>query len=91
MIAGSRRPVQPVHNAAALTHVIMAKMLIIIGLLVALVGLLLQVAPGLFGWFGHLPGDIRREGEHGSVFIPITSMIVVSIIASIIINLFFRR
>jgi len=51
----------------------------------------LQVAPGLFGWFGHLPGDIRREGEHGSVFIPITSMIVVSIIASIIINLFFRR
>lgn len=69
----------------------MAKTLIVIGLLVALVGLLLQLVPGLFGWFGHLPGDIRREGEHGSVFIPITSMIVVSVVVSIIINLFFRR
>ena len=69
----------------------MAKTLIIIGLLTAVVGLLFQVAPGLFGWFGHLPGDIRREGEHGSVFIPITSRIVVSIVATIIINLFFRR
>lgn len=69
----------------------MAKILIIIGLLVTLIGLLLFVAPGLFSWFGHLPGDIRREGEHGSVFIPITSMIVISVIVSIIINLFFRR
>ena len=69
----------------------MGKLLIIVGLVVVLVGLLLQFAPGLFGWFGHLPGDIRREGEHGTVFIPITSMIIVSIVASIIINLFFRR
>ncbi|MDX1698385.1 MAG: DUF2905 family protein, partial [Thiohalobacterales bacterium] len=69
----------------------MGKLLIIIGLVVLLAGLVLQFAPGLFGWFGHLPGDIRKEGEHGTVFIPITSMIIVSIIASIIINLFFRR
>ena len=67
------------------------KLLIIIGLVVLLAGLIVQFAPGLFGWFGHLPGDIRKEGEHGTVFIPITSMIIVSIIASIIINLFFRR
>lgn len=69
----------------------MGKALIIIGLLIAVVGLLMQYAPGLFGWFGHLPGDIRREGEHGTLFIPITSMIVVSIILTIIVNLFFRR
>ena len=69
----------------------MAKALIVIGLLIALAGLVMQYAPGLFGWFGHLPGDIRREGEHGTVFIPITSMIVISIILTVIVNLFFRR
>ena len=69
----------------------MGKLLVIIGLIVALAGLVIQYAPGLFGWFGHLPGDIRREGEHGTLFIPITSMIVISIVASIVINLFFRR
>ena len=67
------------------------KLLIIIGVLLAVLGLLLSYAPGLFGWFGHLPGDIRREGEHGTVFIPITSMIVISIVLSILLNLFFRR
>jgi len=69
----------------------MGKLLVIIGLIVVLAGLVIQFAPGLFGWFGHLPGDIRREGEHGTLFIPITSMIVISIVASIVINLFFRR
>ena len=69
----------------------MGKAFIIIGLFIVVVGLIMQYAPGLFGWFGHLPGDIRREGEHGTLFIPITSMIVVSIVLSIIINLFFRR
>ena len=69
----------------------MGKALLIIGLLIALLGLLLMFAPGLFGWFGHLPGDIRREGGHGSLFIPVTSMIVISVILTIIVNLFFRR
>lgn len=69
----------------------MGKAFIVIGLLIVAVGLVLQFAPGLLSWFGHLPGDIRREGEHGTLFIPITSMLVISIVLSIIINLFFRR
>jgi hypothetical protein len=67
------------------------RLLIVAGVILVVLGLLLSYAPGLFGWFGHLPGDIRREGEHGTLFIPITSMIVISIVLSIIINLFFRR
>lgn len=47
---------------------------------------LIRFAPGLFSWFGHLPGDIRLEGENSSVFIPITSMIVVSVILTIVVN-----
>lgn len=67
------------------------KLLIFIGMLLVVLGLVFSYAPGLFAWFGHLPGDIRREGEHGTVFIPVTSMLVISIVLSILLNLFFRR
>jgi hypothetical protein len=68
-----------------------AKILMILGLGLTALGAVLYFAPGLFGWFGRLPGDIRIEGENRYVFIPITSMIVVSIIVTLILNLFFRR
>ena len=51
-----------------------------IGLLVALVVFL--VAVGALSWFGHLPGDIRIESDNARVYIPITSMIVVSLALS---------
>lgn len=54
------------------------------GLLV--VGALIRYAPGLFSWFGNLPGDIRIEGETSGVFIPITSMVVVSVVLTIVVN-----
>lgn len=68
----------------------MARWLIILGLLIAAVGLVLHFAPGLLSWFGRLPGDIRIEGEHGKVFVPITSMIIVSLALSLLIHLFNR-
>ena len=67
------------------------KLVMLLGLLLVLVGAVLTRAPGLFGWFGHLPGDIRIEREHGVFYFPITSMIVVSVVLSLLINLFFRR
>ena len=67
------------------------KLILLVGVLLVLLGLVLTYAPGLLGWFGHLPGDIRKEGEHGSFSFPITSMLVVSIVLTLIINLFFRR
>lgn len=67
------------------------KILIAVGLGIAAVGLVLAYAPGLVRWFGRLPGDIRIENENSSIFIPITSMIVVSLVLSLIVNLFFRR
>jgi hypothetical protein len=67
------------------------KVVLIIGVIITLVGLVLSYAPGLLGWFGHLPGDIRIERGSSRIFVPITSMIVVSVVLTIIINLFFRR
>lgn len=61
--------------------------MMLIGVCLVVVGALVRFAPGLFTWFGNLPGDIRIEGESGRVFIPITSMIVVSVVLSVLINL----
>lgn len=57
-----------------------------IGATVLVVGVLVRFAPGLFSWFGTLPGDIRIEGENSRVFIPITSMILVSVALTVIVN-----
>ncbi len=54
------------------------------GLVLALIGALVLV--GAFGWFGRLPGDIRIGGEGDSVrvFIPIASMLVISLVLTVI-------
>ncbi|MGZ8217651.1 DUF2905 domain-containing protein [Methylomagnum sp.] len=67
------------------------KALIYLGMAACGVGLILTYAPGLLGWFGKLPGDIRIEDENRSIFIPITSMAVVSLVLSLLINWFSRR
>ena len=69
----------------------MGKLLIIAGAVLLLAGLLLTWAPGVLGWFGRLPGDIRIERPSGSVFIPVTSSILISLVLTLLLNLFFRR
>lgn len=68
-------------------------LLIVVGALIVVIGLILRYFPWLFSWFGNLPGDIKRETENTTVFIPITSMLVVSVVGTLILNLasrFFR-
>jgi hypothetical protein len=67
------------------------KLLTGVGVILVAAGLIFSYAPWLVDWFGKLPGDIRIEDEKRFVFIPITSMLVVSIILTLIINLFFRK
>ncbi len=67
------------------------KALIMLGILLVVAGVVLVYAPWLVNWFGRLPGDIRIERDGGSVFIPITSMVIVSIVVSLILNIFFRQ
>ena len=68
----------------------MARWLIIAGLGLLLIGLLLNYLPGLFSWFGKLPGDIRIESERGRFYLPITSMLIVSVALTLLVNLFRR-
>lgn len=69
----------------------MGKVLIGIGLALVALGLVWTVAPGLLSWFGRLPGDLRIETRSGEVFVPLTSMILVSLVLTLIVNLVFRR
>ena len=68
----------------------MAKVLIITGGVLLALGLLLYYVPWTLSWFGRLPGDVRIDTDNGKVFVPITSMIIVSIILTILVNLFRR-
>lgn len=68
----------------------MGRWFIVAGAVLVVVGLVLHYAPGLLNWFGKLPGDIRIEGERGRFFFPITSMVIVSIVLTVLFNLFRR-
>jgi hypothetical protein len=58
------------------------------GLFVALLGLLIYA--GALSWFGRLPGDIRYEGDHVRVYVPIVSMLLASLVLSLLFYLLRR-
>jgi hypothetical protein len=67
-----------------------------IGRIILVIGVVLVVVGGLAMLgvrlpFGRLPGDIAIEGERGGFYFPIVTMIVVSIILTVLFNLFLRR
>ena len=64
------------------------RLLVGIGVLVAAVGVLAWA--GALSWFGRLPGDIRIERENTRVYVPITSMLVISVVATVLLSLFRR-
>ena len=68
----------------------LGKMLIAMGLLIAAVGFLLIIAGKLNIPFGKLPGDITYQKKNLTVFAPLGTMIVVSVILTLILNIFSR-
>ena len=68
----------------------MGKWIIYLGLALVVIGALVQYAPWAISWFGRLPGDIRIQGEKDGAFIPIKSMIIVSLILTVLVNLLRR-
>jgi Protein of unknown function (DUF2905) len=56
-------------------------LLITLGIGLILVGLLLW--SGSLSWFGRLPGDIRIERETVRIYLPIVSILIVSVVISL--------
>jgi hypothetical protein len=66
------------------------RLLVFGGLITAMIGGLVIVF-GRWGVpLGHLPGDIRIQGENVTCFIPIVSMIFLSIVLTIVLNVLLR-
>jgi hypothetical protein len=56
--------------------------MVALGVGLVIVGLL--VWSGALSWFGRLPGDIRIERESVHVYIPLVSMLLVSVVLSLL-------
>lgn len=63
------------------------KFLMIAGVVIFAAGLLFHFGGSKLGWFGRLPGDIRIQKENFSFYAPITSMILVSVVLTLILYL----
>jgi hypothetical protein len=60
-------------------------LLVILGVALVIVGLL--VWSGAFSWFGRLPGDVRIERDSVRVYLPLASMLLVSVGLSLLLYL----
>jgi hypothetical protein len=58
--------------------------------MLAVVGLVLIVAPNI-PFLGRLPGDIRIDNENVKVFVPLGTMLLLSLILTVVLNLLNRR
>ena len=64
----------------------MGKLLLIIGVALVLAGLIFYGVGDRFTWLGRLPGDIRIEKENFNFYFPITTMILVSIVLTLLVR-----
>jgi len=65
----------------------LGKMLVIFGVVIVIIGLVLWLAPKV-PFLGKLPGDITIKKDNLTIYFPIVTMVVLSILLTIILNLF---
>lgn len=65
----------------------LGRWLVILGVLFVIAGLVFAWLPQAFAWFGHLPGDLRIERDGVRVYIPLVSMLLVSLLLTLLLNL----
>ena len=66
---------------------VLAKYLILGGIAMIVIGLIYYFFYDKLSWIGNLPGDVKVEGENTKVYFPIVTMIVLSVMFSIVLNL----
>jgi len=68
----------------------LGRLLVILGAITVVAGLVLLYAPRV-PWLGRLPGDVVLRRGHLTVYAPFATALVVSVVLTILLNLFFRR
>ncbi|HEX2976141.1 MAG TPA: DUF2905 domain-containing protein [Bacteroidales bacterium] len=62
----------------------LGKILIIAGIVSIIVGIILLFAGDKLNWFGNLPGDIKIEKGNTRIYFPLTTMIILSVVLSLV-------
>jgi hypothetical protein len=68
----------------------LGRTLVLLGGFIALVGFVLLLAPHV-PWLGRLPGDVYVRRERFTFYFPIVTCLVVSVVLTLLVNLFFRK
>jgi Protein of unknown function (DUF2905) len=68
----------------------LGRYLIFFGIVLIVVGAVFVVF-GKLPWFGRLPGDIIIKGESYTFYFPIVTMILLSIVLTLVMNIIGRR
>ncbi len=68
----------------------LGRSLVVLGVVIAAIGAVLIVGPRI-PYLGRLPGDLRIERDGLTIYIPLATMLLVSIIASVVLGLLNRR
>ena len=63
------------------------KWVIGLGVIILLIGIAIYFFHDKLHWIGRLPGDIRIEKENFRFYFPITTMIIVSVLLTLIVNI----
>ena len=66
------------------------RLLIWIGITLVIIGVMFTFLPWAFSWFGRLPGDIRIEGEKFRFYFPLVSLLILSILVTVVVNVIRR-
>ncbi len=58
------------------------QLVVTLGVILVVIGLVAM--RGWLGWFGNLPGDVRVQRENAQLYVPIVSMLLISILFSVV-------
>jgi hypothetical protein len=62
----------------------LGKIVLLLGLLLMIIGIIIYFWGDKFSWLGHLPGDIWIKKDNFTLFLPITTMLILSFLLSLI-------
>ena len=71
----------------------MGRWIVIFGLLLVGLGFILHFkvdVPWLTGWIGTLPGDMTIKKGNLTIYVPLTTSLLISLVVSIVLSLFFK-
>jgi len=67
------------------------KWIILSGLCVVVIGIIIYFFHDKLNWIGHLPGDIHIDRDNFRLYIPVTTMILLSLLLSLLIYIIRKK